>query len=540
MNMKRNQYIVALIFLVSIVLASCTKLDKKIYSVTPIDNFWQTPDQIAAGIAPAYQALQALPDGPVYNLNELTSDEMLAPTRGGDWDDGGIWRQLWQHTWNSGSSLVNDAWSAVYNGIGKINFILYQVNNLTEKPANIDNINAELKTLRAYFYFLALDLYGNVPLVTDYKTDANSVTNSTRQQVFDFIEQDIKDNIELLSPTVDYTTYGRVTKWFAFTVLAKLYLNAEVYTGSPRWEDCMAACDSVILSGKYQLESDYFANFAVKNETSAENIFVIPFDNINIGGNGYEMDNLHYQSQATFQLSGGPYNGFCTGAGFYYTYDTNSVYSTAGTNTYRTFLDARTGQFLVGQQFSTPFTYPPNKNVLYASTDASIILKDAGTGLNLSFYPGIKELSNSADSFRLAGVRSIKYFPEAGTAGDQSNDVVIYRLADVLLTKAEAEIRNGTITDALDLVNWVRERAYGNTLHDWTMVDLTLDNILAERGRELAYENFRRQDLIRFGRFGNARVPDKAADPSDGHLNLFPIPDQQRIANPNLAQNSGY
>jgi hypothetical protein len=539
MKMKSNKQIILFLFLLTGMI-SCTKLDQHVYSVVANENFWKTPEQIAAGIAPAYQALQALPDGAVYNLNELTSDEMIAPTRGGDWYDGGIWQQLWLHTWDPPADLVNNAWNDIYNGIGKINFILYQVNSLSEKPADLDKVNADLKTLRAYFYFLAMDLFGNVPLVTDYKTDPNSVTNSSRQDVFNFIETELKDNIPLLSTAVDNTTYGRVTKWFAFSMLAKLYLNAEVYTGTPRWEDCMAACDSVIGSQNYQLESNYFDNFAVHNETSKENIFVIPCDNINIGSNSYELDNLHYQSQATFQLTGGPYNGFCTVSAFYNLYDTNSVYTVVGPNTYRSFLDARTGQYLIGQQFSVPYPYPPNKDVLYSSTDPSIMLQDEGTGLNLSYYPNVRELSNAADSFRLAGVRSIKYFPEAGTYGAQSNDVVIYRLADILLTKAEAEVRNATVTDALDLVNMIRERAYGNADHDWTMTDLTLDNILAERGRELAYEQFRRQDLIRFGKFGEARVPDKTADPADKHLNIFPIPEMQRSANPNLQQNPGY
>lgn len=539
--MNSYKLITALLLTGLIILASCTKLDKKVYSVVSNDNFWQTSEQIAAGIAPAYQALQAFPDGSVYNITEQSSDEQFAPTRGGDWYDGGVWQQLWLHTWSTSNSSINTAWSDIYNGIGKINFIMYQVNNLVDTPATLSAINAELKVLRAYYYFQAMDLFGNIPVVTDYKTDQNSVTNSPRLEVFNFIESEIKQNIGLLPTTVDNTTYGKVTQWFAYCLLAKLYLNAAVFSGTARWGDCIAACDSVILSGKYQLEEEYFDNFSVDNEGSSENIFVVPFDNVNIGGNNYEMETLHYQNQNTFGLTGGPWNGYCSGGDFYKLFDTVSVYTVQGGNTYRTFLDERTGQYLIGQQFSKTYSYPPGKNVLYATSDASLILYDGGTGLPLSYYSNVNELSNSADSFRLAGVRNIKYFPEAGTAGNQSNDVVIYRLADILLMKAEAEIRNGTVTDALSLVNQVRERAYnGETSHNWTVADLTLDNILAERGRELAWEGWRRQDLIRFGKYGEARKPGKSADASDGHLNLFPIPDQQRTANPNLVQNSGY
>ena len=348
------------IILSSMVVVSCTKLEQETYSVVPNQTFWQTPEQVAAGIAPAYQALTGIPDGAVYNINTASTDEQLVPTRGNDWYDNGNWQNLWAHTWLPTTTPINDAWNSLYNGIGKINFTMSIVNNLANKPANIDNINAELKALRAYYYFLALDMYGNVPLVTDFNTPPDSVTNSTRQQVFTFVESELKTNMQLLSSDVDASTYGRVTKWMAFSVLAKLYANAQVYTGTARWNDCIAACDSVILSGKYSLQPNYFDNFAVDNEGSVENIFVVPFDNINIGGNGWETQTLHYQNTANFQLTGGLNNGFCTPADFYNQFDTTSVYTVKGENTYRTFLDARSGQYLFGQQFNVPPLTTPN------------------------------------------------------------------------------------------------------------------------------------------------------------------------------------
>lgn len=523
-----------------LVAASCTNLDQHVYSVVPNTNFWQTPAQVAAGIAPAYQALTSIPDGNVYNLQEISSDEQIVPTRGGDWYDNGQWQQLWLHTWPTDHNVVNGAWNDIYNGIGKANFTLSVVNSLPNKPADLANINAELKTLRAYYYYLALDLYGNVPLVTSFNTNPDSVTNSTRSDVFNFVVNEIKSNIDLLPSNVDATTYGRVTKWMAFTLLAKLYLNAGVYTGTPMWNECIAACDSVIASGKYSLMSDYFDNFSTNNEGSTENIFVVPFDKVNIGGDNWEMQTLHYQNNANFGLSGSPWNGFCSDADFYNQFDTSSVYVTKGTNTYRTFLDQRAGQYLIGQQYNVPYTYPPSANVL-VNADPSLRLTDLQTGKLLSFTPVVNQYSNPADTFRLAGVRNIKYFPEAGTSGNQSNDMVLFRYADVLLMKAECEVRLGTnLTDALSLVNMIRDRAYGDQAHEWTLADLTLDNILAERGRELTWEGFRRQDMIRFGKFGDARNPGKGPDPADGHLDIFPIPKQQITANPNLKQNPGY
>ena len=243
--------------------------------------------------------------------------------------------QLWQHTWRPGLGIINDAWSEIYDGIGKANFTLSVVNSLPQKPANFDNINAELKVLRAYFYFLAMDMFGNVPLVIDYNTDPNSVTNSSRKEVFDFLEKELKENVPLLSSAKDASTYGRVNKWTGYTLLAKFYLNAEVYTGEQRFADCIAACDSVINSGKYSL-GDYFENFAVDNEGSPENIFVVPFDKVNIPGNYWEMETLHYQLNGKYGLLSNPWNGFCSTFEYYNQFDD---------------ADNRKKMFLVGQQY---------------------------------------------------------------------------------------------------------------------------------------------------------------------------------------------
>ncbi len=502
--MKNKIYIPGAILLLCIVSLSCTKLDQKVYSVVPESNFWKTPDQISAGLAPAYQALTSIPNGDVQQLNEVSSGEMIVPTRGNDWYDNGNWQSIWLHTWKPDLGPINNAWGALFNGIGKANFTLNVVNGLPDKPGNTDAINAELKSLRAFYYYVAMDMFGNVPLIIDYNTDPGSVTNSDRKTVFAFIEKELKDNMALLPAKKEANTYGHFSKWAAQMLLAKLYLNAEVYTGTARWSDCIAACDSVIASGQYTLNSDYFANFAVNNEGSPENIFVVPFDKVYIQGNNWEMQTLHYQHNQTYNLTGTPWNGFCATADFYNQFDSS---------------DARTKMWLVGQQYDA----------------AGNAIKDAQTSLPLIISPYVNELSNPSDSFRVAGVRNVKYHPEAGTAGSQSNDMAIFRLADAYLMKAEAEVRSGTnMTDALTLVNAIRERAGAPV-----MSDLTLPNLLAERQREFTWEGWGRQDAIRFGTFGNARKPGKPADP-DAHTQIFPIPAPQISANPNLKQNPGY
>lgn len=541
MKALKNLYKTCLLIAGGMCMYSCTKLDKKVYSVVPNQNFWQTPEQIAAGIAPAYASLTNIPDGDYHDLAEIPGDDMIVPARGSDWLAAGQWIELWQHKWTATTAQVGDAWNSIYGGIGQINFILSVVNNLNPAPGNLDNINAELKTLRALYYYWAMDLYGNVPLVTSFETDASTLTNSTRKEVYDFVEKELKDNLQLVSSDVSLATYGRVTKYMAFCTLAKLYLNSVNYINTPRWAEAMQMCDSVILSQKYSLESNYFDNFSVKNDNSVENIFVVPFDSKYIGGNNWQMETLHYQNDANFGVPGGAWNGYCTNAEFYSHFDTTSSYIVKGKNTYRTYNDARSGQFLIGQQFKETFTYPPNTNVLSASEDPALKIQDDQAKLDLSFYPDFNEISSPAAPFRLAGLRNIKYFPEAGVSTSQSNDMVIYRLADVYLMRAEASLRNGTAS-ATDLgyVNEVRRRAYGgDDSHDWTTADFTLTNIYDERGRELAWENFRRQDAIRFGTFGNARKPQKDKD-ADDHWQIFPIPQDQHTANPNLVQNPGY
>jgi hypothetical protein len=510
--------LIAVIFLLCFTI-SCTKLDQKVYSVVPEQNFWQTPDQIAAGLAPAYQALTGIPDGDLFELNESSGGEMIVPTRGSDWYDNGGHQQMWTHTWKPDFGTLDGIWGTIFNGIGKANFTLSAVNALATPPPGLDNINAELKVLRAYYYYLAMDMFGQVPVVTDFNTDPTTINNDmTRAQIFDFIEKEVKDNIALL-PDKTQASYGHMTQWGAWMLLAKMYLNAQIYTektpgnpatGTPRWADCINACDQVINSGKYALTANYFDNFAINNEGSSENIFVVPFDKVNIGGMNWEMQTLHYQHNLTYNLSGSPWNGFCSKADYYNQFED---------------ADKRKSQFLVGQQYGSDGTP----------------LKDIQTNLPLILSPYVNQLSNPADSFRLAGVRSVKYAPQAGTAGNQSNDMVLFRLADAYLMRAEAKVRSNTdLPGALDDINKIRERAYGDADHDWKLSDLTLPNIYAERQREMAWEGWSRQDAIRFGTFGDARSPAKAKDPADGHLEIFPIPTPRISANPNLKQNPGY
>jgi hypothetical protein len=511
MKRKRILIIACTMFLAGSITESCTKLDKKLYSVEPTNNFYQTPAQLAAGVAPAYIALQSIPDGNVDQMNEITTDEIIVPTRGNDWYDGGQWAGLWLHSFKP-DVFVNGGWSDLNNGIGKINFTLSILNGLATKPSNYAAVVAELKVLRAYFFFQLMDMFGNVPVVTDYNTDPSKVTQMARPQVYAFLETELTTNIPLLSATVDKTTYGRITQYSGYMILAKLYMNAQVYTGTPQWTKAITTLNSVITSGKYILQPNYFDNFSTTNEGSTENILVVPFDKVKIPNMNWEMQTLHYQSNVTFGLTGSPWNGFCSTA------DVINKFDPA---------DARKAQFLIGQQYAADGITP---------------LNDAQTNLPLIFDPNITALSDASGAFRLAGARNIKYHPEAGTGGNQSNDMVIFRLADAYLMLAEASMHNGDMATALTSVNKVRFRA---GVPAWTLTDLTWQGLLDERSREMMWEGWRRNDMIRFEvatgtpYFTAARAPAKTQDP-DQHTFIFPIPSPQLISNPNLKQNPGY
>ena len=197
--MKRNRFLIFTVSIVAMgsVIVSCKKLEKNVYNDVPTANFYQTPAQIAAGVAPIYAALVPLQTEAVFQANEVTSDEMVVPTRGGDWFDGGKWQAMWKHAFTADIGTFNDAWNNLNTGITKANFILNILNNLPTKPANINSINAEIKVVRDYYIFLLMDMYGNEPLVTDFKTDQSKVVTVARKDVYAYLINDLTNNVPL-------------------------------------------------------------------------------------------------------------------------------------------------------------------------------------------------------------------------------------------------------------------------------------------------------------------------------------------------------
>jgi starch-binding outer membrane protein, SusD/RagB family len=525
---------------------SCTKLDEAPYLYDKVtgDQFGKTELELSSAVGAAYSNLAGVGGNNHYiPLNEVTTDEMVVPTRGPDWGDGGHWVRLKKHTYNATDPLPGNGWSFCYSGISTCNRLIATLTALNTPVAT--KYIAELKALRAIYYYWLMDWYGNVPLSIDF-ADTKPPANSTRVEVYNFIEKELTESSPLLKkptgiPNVE--TYGRVDYYTAQACLAKLYLNAQLYTGTAQWDKAITACNNIINSGIYKLSTSYVENFAQNNQDSKESILAIPFDHIKFGGFNLNMMTLSYLNQSTYNINAQPWNGFATTAEFYNSY-IDPVQNPGpqalvvgmdklGTPVQGTDDKRMRANFLVGPQFSSG-----GVRLIDDGADAT-----DPDGKPFTFTPYMNELEPNA--WRQSGARIGKWQFYQGMTNNLDNDFAIFRYADILLTKAEATARKGANwNDAtvLATVNQIR------TQHGGVTAFTTLDaaGFLAERSREMFGEAWKRQDMIRFGTY-NTAYGFHSADAADAlgpnginHLNVFPIPATQLNANKNLKQNPGY
>lgn len=483
---------------VLILVSACAEPEQEIFNGYSAEELATSDNTALTDVlkASAYQRIIGSWGGhnSIWSIHEVASDEMVIAQKGGDWFDGGMWLRMHKHEYNPQEGAINNGWAYCYTAIGDINLLLQQYPDV---PA----LGAELRVLRALVYLWLIDAWGNVPIILETDDDPTPPTSS-RQEVFNFIEASVNDNLALLSRDNTKTT---LNYWSAKMILAKLYLNAEVYTGSARWADAQAALDDVINNGPFSLENNYFANFSTNNGGSSENILTLPYDQDNAGGFNLGQMTGHYLTQFTFDMQEQPWNGYASLEEFYNSYD-------AG--------DTRRNSFLVGPQFSSTGQRLEDESAEANDPD----------GAPLTFTPEINELE--PNSLRQAGARVGKFEIQSGAAQSLSNDWPIFRYGDALLMKAEVELRQGRPGAALNFVNQVRARAGVAAL-----ATLDEDILLAERGREMFAEGYRRSDLIRFGKYNDAWWEKPA---SQAFRNIFPIPTQQLDANPDLQQNPGY
>jgi len=494
--MKKIIYISALFFF--IITSGCTKLDEVMYDKIPGEMYPENDAQVANLSVDAYKRLQKLGDdeGWWFLAQEVSSDEFCAPTRGSDWFDGGKWLDIHTHSWSNENEGVNRMWSTFWEGITSCNQIIDMLRVLPQNESIKAKIG-EVEVMRSFYYYLLIDNYGDAPyLTTAIFEEGFQPDKIKRSAIYDSIVSVVESNLKYLKP-IDNKYLA--TRYLGFSLLAKLYINAEVYKGTAEWQKAGQYCDSVI-SGSYRLEASVSAPFKTNNEKSSEIIFSIPYDENNLTGFRIHMRSLHYQSNLTFDMSVGPWNGLCAVPTFFDTYEDSDVRKKA--------------YFLYGPQ--------------YTSAGAEIIESITGEPLNIDpNIPALKmdEGAYTPKQIRTTGARAIKYEIKAGAKENLSNDFPLFRLTDFYLMKAETEIRQGRSGD--EWINPIRERAGVST---WT--GATLTQLLAERGRELWLEGHRRQDLIRYGKWEESWWEKPA---TDGNRRTFPIPKWAIDSNPKLA-----
>ncbi|MEO6525459.1 MAG: RagB/SusD family nutrient uptake outer membrane protein [Gemmatimonadaceae bacterium] len=489
----------------------CTDLAESPFSVITPDVFYRNDDEVRAGLAAVYSQLNTASTGNYRYLSQIPADDEVIPVRGQDWFDNGAHLEAQRHTWQPGSPLalgtINSAWTQSFTGIARANVLLDAIKDLplSNKPRTL----AEARVLRAYFYYNLMDLFGGLPIVTDAEVAPRE--RATRAATFAFIEKELTEARNDLPVTWPATDYGRATKGWVDAMLASLYVNAEVFTGTvtanglqkgqPQWLKAIDAADRLLSGTTYRLTADQAANFRADNNTSPEIVMVSarrPEAGLSLN---FISQSLHYN-----QFAPSPNNGWSVEPPTYRKFDPD---------------DKRRATILEGPQFNIVTAAPVNDRA----------------GARLNFTIDIPDITQATEG---NGTRMYKWpFDPARTGTNHGNDYGIYRLAEIYLIKAEALNELGRPAEAIALVNLVRARAF--TPPKPLATSLTQAQarqaIFDDRQIELIDEGKRRPDQIRQGTW----LPAGWNKPNDAPFSvLMPIPQSQIDANPLLVQNPGY
>jgi len=508
------------ITLLVMVQPSCTKLDEEVYSNMTADMFFSDPDNLIYAFGKAYTSLYDLV-GHKYGMqgSECGTDMMIVPQRGGDWLDGGEWHRFHRHTWTAQDNYFNHWWTNIYaNGVSTVNRLIYEFESL--EGVDVTPAVSELRALRALYYYWLVDKFGNVPIVDDFNGPAKPFTSS-RQEVHDWVVSELLESMPHLSKETGLPMYGRINYYTAQMILAKMYLNAAVFTGTAQWEKALAACDTIINSGLYSLNANYFDNYIADASGSREVILAVPFDELLADGFEIHLFSLHYGLQQKYGFTSATWNGICFQESFFNLFGAE---------------DLRRNGMLFGPQIfddGTPVTDPS-----WETFSPTQPFDPDGAQVNLT--PFVNQLEPNC--LRQSGARVAKFPFIPASPRYISNDLPIFRYADVLLMKAECLLRLGQAGEALPIVNEVRARASAGDLDEVTFL-----NLLEERGRELYCEGHRRSDMIRFADEIPADNPLNYFAPrwekenvTEPFRSLWPIPQSKLDVNENLEQNPGY
>jgi len=488
----------------------CTDLDEEIFDELSVEEYGKTDKEINSLIGPIWSDLRQYPD--YYSTLEVSSDMSVTPTRkGGDWWDGGAYKEMRLHTWTPSNSRTRRVYRDLSSRISRCNQILFMVEN-SEGIEDKEPVIAQIRAARAFWYYVFVDNYGNVPLVTDF-TDVSLPSTTPRKEVYEWVLSELNDIKDVIRDDVSSSSYGKFTKGAVYSILAKMYLNAMVWNpdGGPKWQECIDACDEV-LNLPYSLVTNWKDNFIVKNEGSPEAILSVVYSLTSPWG--IVRASLHYLDKIALELNMNASNGISAQPSYVKSFDPD---------------DKRIGwSFLIG-----PMIDPATGNTIITAHNRPLIHTIDITMVYAFDAEGWGQTEQED------GVRCFKWeIPKGLSARGVESDVFIFRLADIYLMKAEAIVRSGGDNlEATALVNAIRERAFDDPAKLYTSV--TLNDIYMERRFEFAWELMGRQDQIRFGTFLDP-IPDWKPYVSNDRCLLFPIPTDVLDANSNLDQNPGY
>ncbi|MEO8860241.1 MAG: RagB/SusD family nutrient uptake outer membrane protein [Ginsengibacter sp.] len=539
------------------IMSGCTKLNEKLNSTLTSQQISSSLGTAGTGLllGAAYSDLTFLAgQDQLFSLEENASDESLVPTRGGDWDDNGVWRVIHNHTWTADHGQI----LSVFNNLNKLNFDATNVLGFNPTPSQA----AQAICLRGFALYYLLDLYGQYPIRNpgDNLLLAPKVLSGVAGA--DTVIAQITAVLPNLpapgNPAIINADVAKV-------LLMKLYLQKGVFANpaAPTFDPAdlgqvVTMGNSIITGGKYSYSANYFDNFSPTNHATPEAIFLYP----NTGGVGanhagtearWNMT-LHYNSWDKLAPNAG-WNGFSTISDFYNTFGATTATSSSNRvggfftgvgakNNADTALDQRLGGRVNSNLTSTQTSgIRPGFLIGQQYNEAGVAEKDR-KGNPLAFDAAIaSDMKESGSNLELTGIRVVKYAPDYGFyGGPAGNDLMIFRYPDVVLMVAEAQLRiNPADPAALTLVNGLRTARSAAPLVTLPLVNAANfedpNSLLSERGRELYWESFRRTDLMRFGVFLKVWQYKPTDDPKNL---LYPIPNQALAANPNLKQNPGY